>query len=65
MSATAHGVELTRCPHMPDDGKSRAGFGWVYRFGSVSLFTCRRRGCAPTAPGWFKAIRLVATGLRP
>jgi hypothetical protein len=50
---------ITRCPHMPNDGRSRRGFAWVYRFGQVSLVTCRRRECAPAEAGWHKVFELI------
>jgi hypothetical protein len=44
---------------MPDDGKARAGWGWVWHIGSISLVTCQRRECEPTEAGWLKGLEIV------
>lgn len=33
--------------------EGRAKWGWVYRFGAITLVTCNKSACQPSPP-WFK-----------
>jgi hypothetical protein len=54
---------VQRCPHRPDPGDGSAcgpGFGWVYKFGTIQLITCKARACRPADPAWIQGVEFVA-----